>query len=1171
MPSVKRPWSATAGTCSRLTVSLLLTALLAACPNPVDPLPVPDEPYGEIVAPKGTSLLVEVQDAQGSPVTGAVVKAQDKEVEVNARGMVLLEELTSNSFVLRVDSPGFVPHAREVTLEADASSAVAIRLMPQGPPQRFDTSQASQVRSGGIKVSLPAGSLRDVEGNPVTGPADMYIAPIDPTTDAIRAAPGPLVGISAGNGEQVPLESFFMAEINIRQNGQPLQLAEGAKATLEFPIPAAIHDRAPVGSSIPAWWFDTQRGAWREEGAGVVTESASEPGKRVWTVQVGHFTSWNADKPFERSTCIKVKVLDPKGKPVPSAPIELRGVSLAAYHMAQTGADGSTCMLAPVNSRVKLSAFGPELEVNTSATPATCSSANGNCTEVTLTMTEQPECAPGTWQSCPYGGPAGTAGVGLCRAGFRICSYRGSWSSCYGQVTPQADMCTNTVDEDCDGTVNEDCPTICQNGETRSCYRGAAGTAGVGLCRAGTQTCAANGTTWSFCSGERWPLPREYCFDTTTDEDCDGTVNEGCSCVVGQTRSCYSGSAGTQGVGVCRAGIQRCHMGADQGSFWSACSGEVLPSPEDCSNPADENCDGTSACGECTPGQTRACYSGPEGTQGVGICVAGSQTCGPTGSWQACTGEVTPQPAERCTTAEDDDCDGQSNESPPCVCTAQETRACYSGPAGTQGVGRCRAGSQACATSGEAWEAACTGELLPEYERCDGTDRDCDGASSCTGAWTWSTPLSGGPENQSNESTLSASDVAVDAQGNVFLTGTFDKSISLGGTLHTGNGYTDLFLVKLNSAGAFQWGKVFGDAQAQQVRALTVDAAGRVIVVGFFQGSVNFGGTALTATGVDGFVAVFTSAGEHVWSARFAADTNLQPSDVAVDGAGNVLVAGNFSGSFPCLSTTACTSASNSQDFFVRAYSSEGTERWTRTFGGAGLEQVNGLAVNGTGELALVGSFTEGFSLGASCPALTHAGGEDGFVAKLSTTGACVWSQRFGDSVNQQATTVAMNGAGEVFFAGNYQGTVTFGVTSHSSLGGYDLFVVKLDAQGGAQWSRGFGAAQDQTVTSLVLEPVGNLVLAGSFLGTFNLGGSSLNAGLRTRDMFVAKLSATYSGSHVWSRDFGDADEQVVKGLAVGPQAQVMVTGDFGGEINFGGAAHLSAGVFDVVVARLKP
>jgi hypothetical protein len=72
--------------------------------------------------------------------------------------------------------------------------------------------------------------------------------------------------------------------------------------------------------------------------------------------------------------------------------------------------------------------------------------------------------------------------------------------------------------------------------------------------------------------------------------------------------------------------------------------------------------------------------------------------------------------------------------------------------------------------------------------------------------------------------------------------------------------------------------------------------------------------------------------------------------------------------------------------------------------------------------------------------------------------------------------------------------------------------------------------------------------------------------------MFRAKMNASGSSlAHVWSRDFGDGDDQFVKGLAVGPQAQVVVTGDFRSRINFGGPNHDAAGLFDIAIAGLKP
>ncbi|MEZ4365322.1 MAG: choice-of-anchor L domain-containing protein [Kofleriaceae bacterium] len=65
--------------------------------------------------------------------------------------------------------------------------------------------------------------------------------------------------------------------------------------------------------------------------------------------------------------------------------------------------------------------------------------------------------------------------------------------------------------------------------------------------------------------------------------------------------------------------------------------------------------------GPCTPGDTRSCYSGPGGTEGVGECRAGIQTCDPGGDWAACTGEVTPR-AEDCSNGLDDNCTGEADE-----------------------------------------------------------------------------------------------------------------------------------------------------------------------------------------------------------------------------------------------------------------------------------------------------------------------------------------------------------------------------------------------------------------------------------------------------------------------------------------------------------------------------
>ena len=130
---------------------------------------------------------------------------------------------------------------------------------------------------------------------------------------------------------------------------------------------------------------------------------------------------------------------------------------------------------------------------------------------------------------------------------------------------------------------------------------------------------------------------------------------------------------------------------------------------------------------ECVPGEARACYTGPTGTEGVGECAPGLETCGRDGVWPAlCRGQVIPAATEICGDGDDDTCDGRVDDG--CTdCRPGESRECYPGPATTLGVGPCRAGAQRCGEDA-VWESTCTGAVLPaEAETCNAIDDDCNG------------------------------------------------------------------------------------------------------------------------------------------------------------------------------------------------------------------------------------------------------------------------------------------------------------------------------------------------------------------------------------------------------------------------------------------------------------
>ena len=436
---------------------------------------------------------------------------------------------------------------------------------------------------------------------------------------------------------------------------------------------------------------------------------------------------------------------------------------------------------------------------------------------------------------------------------------------------------------------------------------------------------------------------------------------------------------------------------------------------------------------------------------------------------------------------------------------------------------------------------------------------------------TWARDIGG-------TSSDSAYAVATDAAGNVFVGGTLRGSMTVGGTQLTSAGLGDWFIVKYSSSGTVAWAKRFGGTGDDALEALAADADGNVVATGRFAGTANFGGTAsLVASGAsDMALAKYAGTnGAHQWSKRFGGSLDDLGSAVAVDTAKNVYLTGYFRGTVDFGGGPMTVPLDTDLDVFVAKFDTDGVHGWSKHFWNSGNDQGTGIAVAG-GNIAVVGYFSNSINFNSPTVSsdMLDAGAPyvDAFVAKLSATdGAHVWSKQIGTlSENDFAYGVAIDTAGNFVVTGFVADSVNFGGGALTPLGGWDGYVVKYGAAGGAhQWSRRFGGSQDDQAYSVALDASNNVYVAGGFRDVASFGNTSLTTDFSISDGYVAKFSST--GAPGWARQLGGTGAADLAQAVAVSAGYPCVAGYFNGSGDFDGMPLSSAGLADGFAVRVAP
>ena len=409
------------------------------------------------------------------------------------------------------------------------------------------------------------------------------------------------------------------------------------------------------------------------------------------------------------------------------------------------------------------------------------------------------------------------------------------------------------------------------------------------------------------------------------------------------------------------------------------------------------------------------------------------------------------------------------------------------------------------------------------------------GKFNATGEYQWGISI-GGTQNDK------AAQIAVDAFGNTWVSGLFFGSVDFdpgaGTAIRTADGSaTDVFLVKFNAQGEFQWVQTFGNTNAETYTTLSTDANGNALFSFTFTGTVDLdpGMLVQSATSTpnrDGTAVVRLNPGGNLVWGKFVPLGRMFSS--TTDAAGNLYLAG-VSGSGADMNPGSGVSAvpGNYQGdvAVLTKWTSAGVFSFLKSIGAEGFPAsaiFNDVKLDGSGNIVLAGLFTGKMDLNPGSAAGDTAwyqskdpnqGQSDAFLLKLNGTGAYQWGYAMGSPGSDFGTSVTADPSGNVWFAGFGSGSVDVDPSlafSYPINATNRSFLVKYSGSGSFQMADLLGTNSGPMGIGLPSSPIlvpdatGKIWLAGDFSGTLDAAPGSASSPLVSSggfDAFIAQLN----------------------------------------------------------------
>lgn len=439
-----------------------------------------------------------------------------------------------------------------------------------------------------------------------------------------------------------------------------------------------------------------------------------------------------------------------------------------------------------------------------------------------------------------------------------------------------------------------------------------------------------------------------------------------------------------------------------------------------------------------------------------------------------------------------------------------------------------------------------------------------------TGNFEWAKAL---------DPTINNSNLALDDQANILLTGTFsgtsDFDPDSGVVNLTSTTNEVVFISKYSNTGILKWAKKSGGIKSNKIvsnNSSNIFIAGSFVSIADFDPSAAVYNLETPATSTSMFISKLDSSGSLLW-ANGTQGNNLTFKNQDVDDNGNLIIIGLFEGSadFNPDSTTLFLPNNGEKDIYVQKLNSSGNLEWVIDIGGHSSEEVLFVKTDNFGNIFICGVIndTVDFDPGTAVYKLGVPANEDysSFIAKYDASGNLVWAKLFNENKfnwnNRLISDMDVDGNGNIFLTGRFRGTVDFDLgpgvhyltTSSSSSSDEDAYIMKLNNAGNFEWAYSFGISGEYEYgLSVSADAFGNAFFSGAYGYTtidFDPGPGVFDMTASMESTYVLKFNS--SGNFVWGKQimaYPGPDYSSIFGaeLKASKNGDLFITGGFYGD-----------------------